>query len=403
MVQQLQPTAVDSDWLYPESDGKPLSDNTIQFRIITTLQGGIDTLFADDPNVFVAGDLLWYPVKAVDGRSKSQAPDVMVVFGRPKGDRRSYKQFEEDNIPPQVVFEILSHSNTEEEMEKKFNFYEGYGVEEYYLYDPATNELKGWLKHNNKLRPISQMEGWRSPRLGCRFETLHGSLVLYRPDGQKMETYVETSLRAELEAQRAELQTKLAQQEAQRAQQETQRAEQETQRAEQETQRAQQEAQRAELQTKLAQQEAQRAQQESQRAEQETQRAELQTKLAQQEAQRAQQESQRAEQETQRAELEAQRAELQTKLAQQEAQRAQQESQRAEQETQRAELQTKLAQQEAQRAQQESQRAEQETQRAELEAKARRDAIPRLLELGLSVEQVAQALNLSVEEVNQSH
>ncbi|NET58261.1 MAG: hypothetical protein F6K47_19520 [Symploca sp. SIO2E6] len=227
MVQQLQPTTVDSDGLYPESDGKPLSDNTIQFRIITTLQGGIDTLFADDPNVFVAGDLLWYPVRAVDGRTKSQAPDVMVVFGRPKGDRRSYKQFEEDNIPPQVVFEILSQSNTEEEMEKKFNFYEGYGVEEYYLYDPATNELKGWLKHNNKLRPIGQMEGWRSPRLGCRFETLKGSLAVYRPDGQRMETYVETSLRAELEAQRAELQTKLAQQEAQRAQQEAQRAQQE--------------------------------------------------------------------------------------------------------------------------------------------------------------------------------
>ncbi|NET62244.1 MAG: hypothetical protein F6K47_40900, partial [Symploca sp. SIO2E6] len=168
----------------------------------------------------------------------------------------------------------------------------------YYLYDPATNELKGWLKHNNKLRPISQMEGWRSPRLGCRFETLQGSLVLYRPDGQKMETYVETSKRAELEAKRAELQTKLAQQEAQRAQQESQRAEQETQRAQQEAQRAQQESQRAE---------------------------------------------------------------------------------------------------------QEAQRAEQETQRAQQEAKARRDAIPRLLELGLSVEQVAQALNLSVEEVNQSH
>ncbi|NES22603.1 MAG: hypothetical protein F6K41_27715 [Symploca sp. SIO3E6] len=57
----------------------------------------------------------------------------------------------------------------------------------------------------------------------------------------------------------------------------------------------------------------------------------------------------------------------------------------------------------SQRAQQESQRAEQESQRAEQEAKARRDAIPRLLALGLSVEQVAQALNLSVEEINQSY
>ena len=214
MVQQLQPTFVDPDWLYPESDGKPLSDNTIQFRLITTLQGGIDALFADEPNVFVAGDLLWYPVEAVEGVSESQAPDVMVVFGRPKGDRRSYKQFLEENIPPQVVFEILSKSNTSKEMQAKFNFYERHGVEEYYLYDPAKNALKGWLKQDNQLLPISKMEGWISPRLGSRFETGKGSLELYRPDGQRFETYVETSKRAEQERQRAEQEAKRAEQEA---------------------------------------------------------------------------------------------------------------------------------------------------------------------------------------------
>jgi Uma2 family endonuclease len=34
----------------------------------------------------------------------------MVVFGRSKGDRGSYQQWKEDNIPPQVVFEILSQA-----------------------------------------------------------------------------------------------------------------------------------------------------------------------------------------------------------------------------------------------------------------------------------------------------
>ncbi|NER50261.1 MAG: hypothetical protein F6J92_27015 [Symploca sp. SIO1A3] len=208
MVQQLQPTTVDSDLLYPESDGLPLSDNTIQFRLITTIQGGIDALFADDPNVFVAGDLLWYPLEALEGVAESQAPDVMVVFGRPKGDRRSYKQFLEDNIAPQVVFEILSKSNTSTEMLSKLNFYERHGVEEYYLYDPAKNTLKGWLKQGKKLIPLGKTEGWVSPRLGCRFETAKGSLELYRPDGQRMETYVETSKRAEKEAQRAEQEAK---------------------------------------------------------------------------------------------------------------------------------------------------------------------------------------------------
>jgi Uma2 family endonuclease len=53
------------------------------------------------------------------------------------------------------------------------------------------------------------------------------------------------------------------------------------------------------------------------------------------------------------------------------------------------------------RAELERSRAEQERQRAESAEQAQRDAIPRLLAMGLSVEQVAEALNLSVEEVRQ--
>lgn len=57
------------------------------------------------------------------------APDVMVVFGRPKGDRGSYQQWREDNIPPQVVFELLSPGNRLAEMVRKLRFSERYGVE----------------------------------------------------------------------------------------------------------------------------------------------------------------------------------------------------------------------------------------------------------------------------------
>ena len=72
-------------------------------------QGGLDALFRDDPDVFVAGDLLWYPV---EGDPKTRiAPDAMVVFGRPKGYRGSYKQWDEGGIAPQVVFEVLSPGN----------------------------------------------------------------------------------------------------------------------------------------------------------------------------------------------------------------------------------------------------------------------------------------------------
>jgi hypothetical protein len=49
--------------LYPDSDGQPMADNTRQFDTIVMIQGGLAALFADRPDVFVAGDLLWYPVE----------------------------------------------------------------------------------------------------------------------------------------------------------------------------------------------------------------------------------------------------------------------------------------------------------------------------------------------------
>lgn len=188
---------------YPDSDGKPIADNTKQFRWIVTIQGGIDALFKDHPDVFVAGDLLWYPV---EGNNKlRQAPDIMVVFGRPKGDRGFYQQWKENNIIPQVVFEILSPGNTFPEMLKKFKFYETYGVEEYYIYDPNTGELFGYLRSENELKQIEEMQGFSSPRLGIKFEIVDGELQIYRPDGERFLKYVELEEKRQLAEQQKEI------------------------------------------------------------------------------------------------------------------------------------------------------------------------------------------------------
>src|SRR5262249_26260606 len=103
--------------LYPESDGQPLAENTKQLRWIVILFGNLAALFRDDGNVFVAADLFWYPV---EGQPElRQAPDVLVVFGRPKGHRGSYQQWLEGHVPLTVVFEILSPGNTWMEMDDK--------------------------------------------------------------------------------------------------------------------------------------------------------------------------------------------------------------------------------------------------------------------------------------------
>jgi Uma2 family endonuclease len=180
--------------VYPESDGKPMADNTRQLRWIVVLFGNLSALFRDRPDVFVGADLLWYPV---EGESAVRAaPNVLVVFGRPKGDRGSYKQWEEGNVPLTVVFEIVSPGNDPVEIDDKRDFYEEHGVEEYYLYNPDTNRLKVFVRRGEVFRAVRPLAGFVSPRLGIRFDLSGPEMVVYRSDGKRFLTFEELEQRA---------------------------------------------------------------------------------------------------------------------------------------------------------------------------------------------------------------
>lgn len=191
--------------IYPSNDGQSISESTKQFHWIVVIKENLERLFAQDSQVFIAGDLLWYPVKGKP--NIRQTPDVMAAFGRPKGDRNSYQQWLEEDVAPQVVFEILSPGNRFDGALRKLNFYERYGVEEYYIINPEIPELTGLVRSNQTLTLLDVMDGWTSPRLGIQFQLTHDSLEIYRPDGERFLTYVE--LGDQLAAERAQRQQDL--------------------------------------------------------------------------------------------------------------------------------------------------------------------------------------------------
>lgn len=181
------------DIAYPESDGQPMADNTKQYRWIVRLTENLKHLFAGR-DVFVAADLLWYPVK---GNPKVvAAPDVLVVIGRPGGDRGSYLQWMEDDLAPQVVFEIISPSNRASEVIVKQSFYRQHRVLEMFFYDPDSYEFWGLVRRSpeDELLPISGLNlPWVSPVLGIRFELQQEGLVVYHPDGRPFKDYGEVA------------------------------------------------------------------------------------------------------------------------------------------------------------------------------------------------------------------
>ena len=162
-----------------------MADNTEQYQWIVRLVSNLRVLLKDQV-AFIAGDLLWYPVQVEEPPAPSQAPDVMVVLGRPMKYRGSYKQWEEENIAPQVVFEILSPSNSASELTQKQNFYVQHGVLEMYVYDPINYEFWGLVRSELAEAPrlITPLNlPWISPTLGIEFKLFNDGLTVFYPNG----------------------------------------------------------------------------------------------------------------------------------------------------------------------------------------------------------------------------
>ncbi|MEM1123402.1 MAG: Uma2 family endonuclease [Bacteroidota bacterium] len=175
---------------YPTSDGKPMAENTIQYTWLTKIKGGLE-IVTQNKDIFVAGDLLWYPV---EGNNKIRlAPDVMAAVGRPKGHRGSYLQWKEDNLPPQVVFEILSPGNRAKEMANKLAFYEKYGVKEYIIYYPQKNRLTIYEQRNEQLKEVELVnQRWTSQFLGIYLEwSPNTTLHVFEPNGKPFKNPIE--------------------------------------------------------------------------------------------------------------------------------------------------------------------------------------------------------------------
>jgi Uma2 family endonuclease len=119
---------------YPESDGEPMAETDIHANLLMDLRISLDIFFADRDDVYVSGNIMFY---YSEGNPKDViSPDVMVCFGIPKGERRSYKTWEENSVVPSVVIELSSRGTWSKDLDEKYFLYERLGVKEYYIFNP---------------------------------------------------------------------------------------------------------------------------------------------------------------------------------------------------------------------------------------------------------------------------
>lgn len=124
---------------YPESDGKPMAETDVHIDTLIYLREALKAYFGAEPRVYVAGNMLLYYEEG--NPAACVAPDVFVVRGVTKQERRTYKLWEEEQSPT-VVFEITSRSTRLEDLGTKRALYAMLGVQEYFLYDPLGEYLR---------------------------------------------------------------------------------------------------------------------------------------------------------------------------------------------------------------------------------------------------------------------
>lgn len=219
-----------------------MGETDFHINVILYLRQALRYIFRQTEGMYVAANMLFYYEK---GDPKAvRSPDVFVVRGIAKHDRRTYKLWEE-RVAPCAAFEITSKSTWLEDMGTKRALYESLGIEEYFLFDPLDEylspRLQGFRLVEGFYRPMKVAPDGtlRSQELGVILRPEGTLLRVVDPDsGEALPTLGESMAQALVEAQRAQAEAQRAQVEAQRAQVEAQRAQAEAQRAQVEAQRA---------------------------------------------------------------------------------------------------------------------------------------------------------------------
>jgi Uma2 family endonuclease len=233
----------------PETDNQPV-DNELQILIPNLLRAILALHWGDRQDWFLGVNLgLYY-----DPNKPAIGPDGFLSIGVPRfraGERLrlSYPIWQENNIVPQWVLEVVSKTSGKE-YSSKLAEYATIGVLYYTVYNPEY-----WKRDRHDPFEVYRLENgvyvkqpgnplWM-PEIGLGIGRERGThegltrewLYWYDESGDRLpapENVIDQMRqRTEQERQRAEQERQRAEQERQRAEQERQRAEQERQRAEQ--------------------------------------------------------------------------------------------------------------------------------------------------------------------------
>ncbi len=182
--QKISSVPTDTPIYYPDTDGKPMAASDLHRRILFCTLETLEAHYAQQPDVYVSGDILMYYVEG-DPR-RVVAPDVLVSFGLEKKERRTYLVWVEGKTPD-FVMEFSSKTTYAEDLGRKMDRYASLRIQDYFLYDAEglflPSQLMGYTLVDGVYVPVSEHAdgGLHSDVLSLDFHVDDEGLGFYDP------------------------------------------------------------------------------------------------------------------------------------------------------------------------------------------------------------------------------
>jgi Uma2 family endonuclease len=249
-------------------DGEPMESARHVQQMVVLIQS-LEDGWRDRDDFYVGGNMFLYFSETQARTNDFRGPDVFVVLGTTRRERRAWVVWEEDGKTPDVVIELLSESTEKIDRGDKMRIYGSLlKVGEYFLFDPHSGVLEGYeldALRGKYVPKVPDAQGrFFCGQMGLNLAKVKGTLFSVEAewlrwldsDGHVLPM---PQQRADAEAMRADAETTRADAAVERARAEAKRAVAEAKRAVAEAKRADAEAQRADAEAERARAEAERA------------------------------------------------------------------------------------------------------------------------------------------------
>ncbi|MGB8700893.1 MAG: Uma2 family endonuclease [Thermosynechococcaceae cyanobacterium] len=166
----------------------------------------------DRPDFYISGNLtVYYNEQQLKSRD-FRGPDIFVVLGAEKRDRRSWAIWEEGGKYPNMVIELLSSSTATVDKGLKKDLYQDvWRVPDYFWFHPETLEFAGFHLADGRYEAIPPTDaGWLwSQQLGLYLGIHERQLRWFTAEGQLIPLPEEAERQAKEQAQQARDQAEL--------------------------------------------------------------------------------------------------------------------------------------------------------------------------------------------------